>query len=227
MRIAAGATLAFAIAALPVAAQAKSPAAPGTGGPAAAASGNQQAPVNETDLLIPENGRSAPATGGAGQAGAGQGQAGGPAGAAAPVSTPGVSTWDFVRMLIILAAVVGAIYLIFWLLRRGAGKRITENNLIKVLGSRSLAGSRSLHLVEVGTSIFLVGASDGGVELISEITDKESLDSVRLKAAEEGPTGKRTFQQVLAEIFRPARQGVSLGDGLGFLRGQRDKLRKL
>lgn len=216
--------MALAIAALPVAAQAKSPAAPGTGSQGASAtSGNQQAPVNEADLLIPENGKGAPAAVGAAQ---GQpGQAG--AAAAAPVSTSGVSTWDFVRMIIILAAVIGAIYLIFWLLRRGAGKRITENNLIKVLGSRSLAGSRSLHLVEVGTSVYLVGASDGGVELIAEITDKESLDSVRLKAAEEGPTGKRSFQQILSEIFRPARQGVSLGEGLGFLRGQRDKLRKL
>ena len=57
---------------------------------------------------------------------------------AAPGSQPvasGVSTWDFVRMLIILAVVVLVIYLLFWLLRRGAGKKIQENDLIHVLGS--------------------------------------------------------------------------------------------
>jgi len=213
--------MALAVAAMPLAAQAKDTgAAPG---PAQAGVAAAQTSPNESELPIPDND--------GGRAGAqARGAAGGGAPAPAPgpqVAAPGVTTWDFVRMLIILAAVVGAIYLLFWVLRRGAGKKITENSLIRVLGSRSLAGNRSLHLVEVGTSVFLVGASDGGVELISEITDKESLDSVRLKAAEEAPGGRRSFQQLLSEIFRPAGRTLSVGDGVGFLRGQRDRLRKL
>ena len=112
-------------------------------------------------------------------------------------------------MFIILAAVVGAIYLLFWILRRSAGRRVTENDLIRVLGSKNLAGNRSLHLVEVGSSVFLVGASDGGVELISEITDKESLDSVRLKATEEGARGK-------AELPGASFGDISPGGAPGF-----------
>ena len=108
--------------------------------------------------------------------------------------------------------VIGVIYLLFWLLRRGSGKRIQENDLIRVLGSRSLAGNRALHLVEVGTSIYLVGSSDGGVELISEITDKESLDSrCGLKAAEEDPAARRNFPQILSEIFRPGKESCFRG----------------
>jgi flagellar protein FliO/FliZ len=130
-------------------------------------------------------------------------------------------------MILILACVIGVIYLLFWILRKGTGKRIQENDLIRVLGSRGLSGSRSLHLVEVGTSIYLVGSSDGGVELISEITEKESLDAVRLKAAEQLPAGRRTFQQTLSEIFRPAKHPFTIGDGIGFLKGQRERLKKL
>jgi flagellar protein FliO/FliZ len=148
-------------------------------------------------------------------------------GAPAAATGTGVTTWDFVRMVIILAAIIGVIYLLFWLLRRGAGRKIQENDLIRVLGSRSLSGSRALHVVEVGASVYLIGASDGGVELISEITDKESLDSVRLKAAEEKPQGRRGFAQVLAEIFTPARKSLSVNDGIGFLKGQRERLKKL
>jgi flagellar biosynthetic protein FliO len=155
--------------------------------------------------------------------------AGGPAAGStpAPAATPGVSTWDFVRMILILACVIGVIYVLFWLLRRGTGRRIQENDLIRVLGSRGLSGSRSLHLVEVGSSIYLVGSSDGGVELIAEITEKESLDAVRLKAAEQAPAGRRTFQQTLSEIFRPAKRPFTIGDGIGFLKGQRERLKKL
>ncbi|MGA2762815.1 MAG: flagellar biosynthetic protein FliO [Spirochaetia bacterium] len=217
MRIAAGAAMALAIAAMPLAAQAKDTAAAGgTGQPGV--SGAPATP-NESDLVIPDSGSN-----GRAQA---QGQNAPAGGAPSQPATPGVSTWDFVRMLIILAAVVGAIYLLFWILRKSSGRRITENELIRVLGSRGLAGNRSLHLVEVGTSVYLIGASDGGVELISEITDKESLDSVRLKAAEETPAAKRGFQQILSEIFRPAGRAFSATDGLGFLRGQRDRLKKL
>jgi flagellar biosynthetic protein FliO len=212
-----GAAVALVIAAQPLAAQAKQ----STGNGATAA----PPAVNESELLIPDNG-ARPA---AGQAG-GTAQPGTTGAAAAPAAAPatgGVSTWDFVRMLLILAAVVGVIYLLFWLLRRGSGKKIQENDLIRVLGSRSLAGNRALHLVEVGKSVYLVGASDGGVELISEITDKESLDSVRLKAAEENPSARRNFPQILSEIFRPAKRSVSLGEGIGLFKGQRERLRKL
>jgi len=201
--------MAFALAGQPLAAQAKQ-----TPVGAAGAAGN------ESEILLPD----------AGNAGTGSatGTAAAPQGSAPiPPAVTGVSTWDFLRMLIILACVVGVIYLLFWILRRSSGKKIQENDLIRVLGSRSLAGNRALHLVEVGGCVYLVGASDGGVQLISEITDKESLDSVRLKAAEQPASAVRSFPQILSEIFRPARKPVSLGEGIGFLRGQRDRLKKL
>jgi len=219
MRILAGVSLALATIAMPVAGQAKNTNAAGASAPAAVA--GTQTNANESELIIPDS------DGGSRGSAQGRGGPGAVPGQPAPAATPGVSTWDFVRMLIILAAVVGAIYLLFWILRRSAGRKITENDLIRVLGSRSLAGNKSLHLVEVGSSVFLVGASDGGVELISQITDKESLDSVKLKAAAEAPAGRRNFQQLLSEVFRPAARAVSLHEGVGFLRGQRDKLRKL
>jgi len=213
MRILACVVATLAITAMPVLGQANTSSA--AGGPAPGVSG-AQTNLNESELVIPGSG--APAGNQGGAAGTAQ---------AAPGGTPGVSAWDFVRMLVVLGLVVGAIYLLFWVLKRGTRKKITENDLIRVLGSRSLSGNRALHLVEVGSSVFLVGASDGGVELISQITEKESLDAVRLKAAEEGPAGRRSFQQVLSEIFRPTEHPVSLKDGVGFLRDQRDKLRKL
>jgi flagellar biosynthetic protein FliO len=213
MRImrAACAVLALALAALPCAAQAKQ-----TNGSTAAAAGTGASALvtDETKLAIPGGSGAAGTVGTAGTAGtAGTGG--------------GVTTWDFVRMVIILAAIIGVIYLLFWVLRKGAGKKIQENDLIRVLGSKSLGTNRSLHLVEVGTSVYLVGATDGGVGLIAEVTEKESLDSVRLQAAEQPPRGRRGFQQMLAEIFTPARKPLSVDDGIGLLKGQREKLKKL
>ena len=206
--------MALALVALPLAAQGKQSTASGST-PSGAAAGTT---VDESNIPLPGSGATGTATGVAG---------GAASGAAAEQATGGVSTWDFVRMLLILAAVVGVIYFLFWLLRRGAGKKVQENDLIRVLGSRSLAGSRALHLVEVGSSVYLVGASDGGVELIAEITDKDSLDSVRLKAAEQPAASRRPFQQILSEIFKPAKRPFSVGEGIGILKGQRNRLKKL
>ena len=50
---------------------------------------------------------------------------------------------------------------------------------------------------------------------------------MRLKAAEQLPAGRRTFQQTLSEIFRPAKHPFTIGDGIGFLKGQRERLKKL
>ncbi len=96
-----------------------------------------------------------------------------------------------------------------------------------MLGSRSLAGNRALHLVEVGSSVYLVGASDGGVELIAEITDKESLDSLRLKAAEAARGGTTDIPASPLRDLPPAKKPFSVGDGIGLLKGQRDRLKKL
>ena len=72
-----------------------------------------------------------------------------------------------------------------------------------------------------------VVSADGGVDLIAEISDPESRDGLRLAAAEEKTPARRSFQSVLAEIFRPAKHQASMGDSVGFLRRQRDRLRKL
>ena len=82
---------------------------------------------------------------------------------------------DFIKMALILAAVVAAIYGLFYVLKRTGGPKFQESRLIKVLSSKTLSGTRTLHLVEIGNQIFLVGASESNVNLVSEILDKETL----------------------------------------------------
>jgi len=164
----------------------------------------------ESEIIIPEPGQPASE-----------------ASAGSTVTAPAVSLWDFVRMLLILAAVVIFIYLIFYVLRKGVGRKIQENDLIKVLGSRGLSGSRALHLIEVGKSVYLVGSAEGSVGLIAEITDKESLDGIRLKAAETVPASKRGFQQILSDIFKPAKSKFSVDESIELLKSQRERLKKM
>jgi flagellar protein FliO/FliZ len=141
-------------------------------------------------------------------------------------SGPLVSSWDFVRMLLILAAVVGVIYLLFYLLKRGFRRQLPQNDLIRVLGSRSLSGSRALHLVAMGRSVFLVGAAESGISLIAEVKDQETLDQIRLESSEAAklPQG---FAQFFQSLWKGGGRRNLPNDSLNFMKQQRQRLQKM
>lgn len=146
----------------------------------------------------------------------------------AAATGPLVSSWDFIRMLFILAAVVGVIYLIFYLLKRGLRRQLPQNDLIRVLGSRTLSGNRALHVVELGKSVFLVGAAESGISLISEVKDQETLDRIRLESSQAArlPQGFTQFFQSLLKSGKKAELGLKQ-DTLGFMKQQRQRLQKM
>ncbi len=139
-------------------------------------------------------------------------------------SGPLVSTWDFVRMLLILAAVVGVIYLLFYLLKRGFRRQLPQNDLIRVLGSRSLAGNRALHLVAMGRSVYLVGAAESGISLIAEIKDQETLDQIRLDTSQVLPP--QGFAQFFQTLWKGGKRNLG-GDSVDFMKQQRQRLQKM
>lgn len=134
--------------------------------------------------------------------------------------------WDLLRMVIVLGVVVAAIYGVFYILRKKSTGAGDEDNLIAVIGSQSLPGNKSLHLVEVGRQVFLVGASERSVELVAEIQDTESLDEIRLQVANRPSGERRSFADLLSGVLSGGR-GNSLGDSLAFMSKQKERLKKL
>jgi len=141
---------------------------------------------------------------------------------------PLVSSWDFLRMVLILAAVVGVIYLIFWILKRGIRRQLPQNDLIRLLGTRNLAGNRALHLVEMGKQVFLVGSAEGSISLISEIRDQETLDSIALERSQMQNRTPLGFAQFFQSILKSGKKNESkVGATIDFMKQQRQRLEKL
>ena len=97
-----------------------------------------------------------------------------------PDSTSGVSSgsafglWDFMRTLLVLALVIGAVYGVLHLLKKVQPKFIqTDDKKIKVEGTKVIAPGRMVHIIEVEGRRFLVGSSDHSVQLIAELDKKE------------------------------------------------------
>ena len=138
------------------------------------------------------------------------------------------TAWDFIKMLLILGAVIAVIYVLFHFLKKSGNPRFSETRLIRVLSSKTLTGTRALHLVEVGNQIFLVGTAENAVNLVSEIVDKETLDGLKLQAAGAEANERRSFSTVLGQAFgKPAFKERTAADPMAFLKQQRQRIRNI
>jgi flagellar protein FliO/FliZ len=137
------------------------------------------------------------------------------------------SIWDFLRMIIILAAVVALIYVIFYFLKKAGAPAPGSMDAITILESKVVHGNKYVHLLEIGNSIFLVGTGDGGVRLIAEIKDKESADQIKLTASQNKNTGKKQNFNSFLSAFLPHKKGVKGDTVVDFIKQQRKRLKKL
>ncbi len=134
---------------------------------------------------------------------------------AQPGSINSFGVWDFARMVIVLGIVIAVIYVVFYLLKRASGGRFENSPMIRVLGSHGLPGNKALHLVEVGRQVFLIGVGDDSIAMLSEISDQESLDELRLKASTTTTERGGNFADMLSGFFNGGERGSSASGGAG------------
>lgn len=138
-------------------------------------------------------------------------------------SSSGLSTWDtvglFVRMILVLILVIACIYFIVWLLRRSMRPGVQNDPYLKKTASITLSPGKTVQIVTLQDKAYLLGVSDSSITLISEITDKELIDTMNLNAPVTG--GKKTadFASLLSSLTGSAKRTG------GFLKSKREKLR--
>ena len=141
------------------------------------------------------------------------------------------SVWDFVRMVLILGGVIAVIYGIFFFLKKVGNPKYSENSLISVVATQNLQGNRSVHLIEVGNELLLIGSAEGSVRLIKKIEDGETLDTIKLHRSE-AHAGEGNFSQTLRGIFKKGSDVTpttrsKVDDGALFLQKQRERLKNM
>lgn len=109
--------------------------------------------------------------------------------------------WDLVKMILVLAVILAAIYGILYFVKKNKRQNTEESKLMSLLASQGLPGNRWLHLVSVQKQVFLIGSADQSVNLIAEITDPEARSDLQILASEEQSNKKKTFTDLLGETF--------------------------
>jgi len=139
--------------------------------------------------------------------------------------------WDFVKMVIVLVAVVGLIYGFFHFLKKMSAPKDEGLRFVQVLETRNLSGNRNVHLIEVGNQMLLVGSAENGVNLIAEITDQETRDGIKLRASERKAEPAKRFADVLKGFLpkggkNPPAESRS-DEAFDFMNRQKERLKKL
>jgi flagellar biosynthetic protein FliO len=88
-------------------------------------------------------------------------------------------TWLFIKMILLLGVVsIFAVLLIKYAVPHiGIMKRFQRGKYFKILGKHPLEPGKSLCLVQTGKRYLVIGISDNGINLITELTEGEAREA--------------------------------------------------
>jgi flagellar protein FliO/FliZ len=115
--------------------------------------------------------------------------------------------------------------------KRGIKSAFNSDPYLKRTASLTLAPGKTVQVVTLDDSAFLIGVTDNAINLIGKVENKELVDAMNLHAEEESPAAKpRDFSQLL-DIFAGNRKKTApkpfsqtLDETVDSIRGQRIRL---
>jgi flagellar protein FliO/FliZ len=159
-----------------------------------------------------------------------------PAPAAATSLEPPSTVWLFVRMILVLAAVIGCIYAVVFFLKKGRLRQMDDDPFLRRTASLVLSPGKSVQVITLGDNAYLVGVTDNAFTLLGKIDDKDLVNAMNLNAEENRPAkNPRDFASLLSIFTGQKQQNASQTPGAfsesvqqttDFLRGQRGRLNR-
>ncbi len=107
--------------------------------------------------------------------------------------------WMIFKTLIVLALFAGGFYLFYRFVTQKAGLQVSGHEAIKILSMVPVGPNRTLQLIDVAGSVFLLGVSESGINMLTEIKDKEEIDRIRLLSSRSTPVKDLTFQDFISD----------------------------
>lgn len=146
------------------------------------------------------------------------------------VSSP--STFGlFLRMVISLLIVIGLVYLVVRIFKKNTGMADTDDSFLRRVAVLSIGSGKSVQIVTLLENAYLIGVTDNNINLISEIKDKELVDSLNLLADKNQNTGKpKSFSEVLDIFLKGTKNKNAFSDDAkkagDILKNQRDRFNR-
>lgn len=107
--------------------------------------------------------------------------------------------WMIFKTLIVLGLFVGGFYMFYKFVTQKAGLQVSGHEAIKIMSMVPVGPNRTLQLIDVAGRVYLLGISESGISMLTEIKDKEEIDRIRLLSSRSTPVKDLTFQDFIAD----------------------------
>ncbi|MGN6576160.1 MAG: FliO/MopB family protein [Nocardioides sp.] len=96
------------------------------------------------------------------------------------------------ELVLRLAVSLGVVLGLFWLVARASARKLGgTRGVLRVHGRQSLSRTASLAVVEVGSRVLVVGVSEGGVRLLTELDPLDVVSPESEETDEDAAAGPR------------------------------------
>ena len=133
------------------------------------------------------------------------------------------------RMVLVLALTALAIYGVVFFIKRVTRPRENPDPHLKVLARVPLSSDSFAAVISLGAKAWLVSGGSGGVNLVSEVDDAESLETLLIEDARKTAEAQRVFD--FRSLLRFGRDGKKVSspenNHVDSLRRQRERLKGL
>lgn len=153
------------------------------------------------------------------------------------------TAWMIFKAILILGTLVGAFYYFFRYVTKKTGIQVLGEDVIRVLAVSPVGQNKYIQVIDLAGKILVVGITDGAINLITEVTDKDEIDRIRLLGSRAAPLAEGGFQELIRKQVgkvveriqekssrsssHPSEYTVEGEGELDYLKQQKDRLKNL
>jgi len=131
----------------------------------------------------------------------------------APKTSGSSYVWDIFKLLLVLGLMVGGFYCFFRYISKKTGITARGGDIMRTIATVPVGQNKYIQVVDLAGKLLVIGVADGGINLLTEITNKDDIDRIRLMGSPDDKSsgdGSSSFQDFLKE-----RIGRGIGKAAG------------
>ena len=110
--------------------------------------------------------------------------------------------WQFVRTLFTLAILLGIFYGVFRLYKFKRELPSQNFSAVTSIYEFPLGTNQRLQIIEIAGKLMILGVSEQSIQLISEVSDKYTIDRIKLDCAEDSKAPRSDFLTALSGAIK-------------------------
>ena len=132
----------------------------------------------------------------------------------------------FIKTILILGIFGGVVYYVIKYISKKQGLSFPKLDIIQIITSIPVGTNRFLQIIEVGNKYYLIGSTDSNVNLLAEITDKDTLNIIKVMKNKENIIKKPpTFAYFMNNLLGGVKNRKISDVSADFLKKQKDRLK--